>query len=139
MLERMIELLSIDIDHCQAAQTTYQPPSSLSSSSLVSSLLNKHIKADQCTSSLANELTRFQNVCNADENTLSFWKKNESNFPKMAKIAKVILCISMTSAKAESSFSVAGCLQRKARSSITPFRAEKILFIHDNYDLLKFH
>lgn len=55
----------------------------------------------------------------------------------MAAVAKILLSIPMTTSKSESSFSVAGSLMRKQRASITPFRAEKILFLHDNYDILK--
>lgn len=132
MIERMIEFFSIDIDEYQTAHAVHQ-----SSSSLVSSLLNKHIKFDQHTSTLGDELSRFQNLSHSDDDILSFWKKNAINFPKLATIARVILCIPITSAKAESAFSIAGSLIRKRRASITPYRAEKTLFIHDNYDLIK--
>lgn len=129
----MLDLYKIDFHEDTAAQPCDVP----SSSSLVSSLLHKHIGMDQNASTLSDELSRFQNVTFNDDNILFFWKKNAFNFPKLAAIAKVVLCIPLTTSKAESSFSIAGCLNRKQRASVTPFRAEKILFIHDNYDLLK--
>lgn len=133
IIEHMITHFSIDLTHeSQIAHTIHQP-----SKSIVSSLLNKHIKIDQHITTLSDEISRFQSLSYSEDDVLSFWKKNEINFPKLAKIAKVILCIPMTSAKSESAFSIAGSLIRKRRASITPFRAEKILFIHDNYDVIK--
>lgn len=131
-MERMIEMFSIDIDECPATRSVSEP-----SSSLVSSLLNKYIKAGPHAKTLGEELSRFQNMSYSEGNILLFWKKNAPNFLKLAKVAKSILCIPMTSAKAEGAFSIAGSLMRKKRASITPLRAEKTLFIHDNYDILK--
>lgn len=131
VMEKILEMFSIDI-----GQTNHvvHPPST----SFVSSLLNKHIKIDQQQSTLCDELSRFTNLSYSEDSILSFWKKNEANFPKLAKIARVLLCIPMTTAKSEGAFSIAGSLIRKQRASITPFRAEKTLLIHDNYDILKF-
>lgn len=137
IIEHMIALYSIDVNHESQAAQTVQQPSTSTTSSIVSSLLSKHIKVDQQTSTLADELSRFQNVSHSEENILLFWKKNEIHFPKLAKIAKTILSIPMSSAKSEGAFSIASSLIRKRRASITPFRAEKLLFIHDNYDMLK--
>lgn len=133
ILEHVVNYYSIDINQdSPTVQLVHQP-----STSLVSSLLNKHIKVNQQTSTLGEELSRFQNVSHSDENVLLFWKRNEMNFPKLAKITKAIIGIPLSSSKAEGAFGVAGCLIRKRRASITPFRAEKLLFIHDNYDLIK--
>lgn len=133
MIEHMVTFYSIDINHeSQTAHRTVHQ----ASTSIVSLLLNKHIKVDQQMSTLGEELSRFHNLTHSDDNILSFWKKNEINFPKLAKIAKVVLSIPMSSAKSESAFSIAGGLIRKRRASLTPFRAEKLLFIHDNYDII---
>lgn len=136
-MEHIIGLYSIEFCANRPFSSSDTIPLPSSSSSLVSSLLNKHIQIDQSTSTLADEITRFQNVGYSDDNVLNFWKKNEPDFPKLATIAKVILAVPMTTSKSESSFSTAGCLLRKQRSSITPFRAEKTLFVHDNYNLLQ--
>lgn len=133
----MVKFYSIDMTaNTHATQTANTAHQASTSTSIVSSLLNKHIKVDQQMSTLGEELSRFQNVSQSEDDILSFWRKNEVNFPKLAKIAKVVLCIPMTSAKSESAFSIAGSLIRKRRASITPFRAEKLLFIHDNYDMV---
>lgn len=127
-----MDVFAINIDESHATHVIQQP----SSSSLVSSLLHKHLKYDQNTSTLGEEISRFQNLAHSDDDILVFWEKNANNFPKLARIAKVVLSIPLTSAKAESAFSIAGSVIRKKRASITPFRAEKTLFIHDNYDLI---
>lgn len=109
--------------------------------SLVSSLWAKHIsnKNNQTTSTIEDELNRFHliNIKLCEEDILQFWSSNENTFPKLAKIARVLFGIPITSSKSESAFSTAGCLIRKDRAAITPYRIEKTLFVHDNYDLFK--
>lgn len=68
---------------------------------------------------------------------LKFWHKYEKNYPKLSKVAKVILSWPITTAKSEASFSISGCLLRSRRASIVPSRAEKVLLIHDNFHLMK--
>lgn len=114
-----------------------QNDSSSKPTSLVASLLAKHVKPLKSATSLEEELNRFGNVTVNNENILQFWKINQNDYPKLAKIAKVLLGIPMTSAKSEGAFSTTGCLIRKDRASITPYKIERALFIHDNYDLIK--
>lgn len=136
IIEHMASYYSIDINNEGQTTNTINKASPSTSTSTVAWLLNKHIKVDQEISTLEEELSRFRNISDNADNIFSFWKKNEMIFPKLAKIAKVVLSIPMSSAKSEGAFSVGGCLIRKRRSSITPCRAEKILFIHDNYDII---
>lgn len=84
---------------------------------------------------LESELNSFQNINEEVADVLLFWKSNEFTYPTLAKLAKVVLAKPATSAKSESSFSVAGALITSRRSAIHPLRAEKTLFIHDNYHL----
>lgn len=111
------------------------PPIVPAHSSIVNILLAKHLQnTHESPSSLDEEVQRFTNQKhNGDDDALQFWRKNETNFPRL-----VLLCIPATSASSESAFSVAGCLLRKRRASIAPHKVQKVLFIHDNYDLLKF-
>lgn len=131
-----------DFDIKTVTQISNEVPASTtpSTSSLVASLWAKHVRIEnESTSTLADELHRFHsvnlNVC--EEDILQFWRTNESVFPKLGKIAKVLFGIPITSSKSESAFSIAGCLLRKDRAAITPYRIEKTLFVHDNYDLFK--
>lgn len=68
---------------------------------------------------------------------LAFWRAQVINYPNLAKLAKVLLSKPTSSAKSESAFSVSGVLLSKKRALIEPWRAQKVLFIHDNYDLCK--
>lgn len=85
---------------------------------------------------IETELSRFSSIRTNEEDVLKFWREEEMNFPGMAALAKVLLCKPATSAASESAFSVAGALLSKRRATIDPLRARKILFIHDNYDML---
>lgn len=133
-MEQVIRDFNINID--DAVEMQKSSPAA-PSTSLVASLLAKYSRSSKPASSLQDELYRFANVNPGDGNILQFWKSNQNEYPKMAKIAKVLLGIPMTSAKSESAFSTAGCLIRKDRASITPYRIERTLFVHDNYDILK--
>lgn len=140
VMQHVVSDFRIEID--EKAHTPAETPASASNNSLVASLWAKHIRIDENgnTSTLADELYRFQsiNVKLCEEDILQFWRTNETTFPKLAKIAKVLFGIPITSSKSEGAFSTAGSLFRKARASITPYRVERTLFVHDNYDLFKF-
>lgn len=98
-------------------------------------LLRKHMNRPT-TNGIDYEIMRFANIETHESNVLEFWRVEESHFPTMASVAKVLLGKPASSAASESAFSVAGALLAKRRASIDPLRARKILFIHDNYDML---
>lgn len=100
-------------------------------------ILQRHAGVTSTSSNLVTELIRFNSLKEEVSDVLAFWRQHQCNYPQLAQIAKVILCKPATSAKSESAFSVAGALISKKRASIDPLRAQKVLFIHDNYDLLK--
>lgn len=83
------------------------------------------------------ELQNFVNLRDEVSDVLAFWRAQEINYPNLAKLAKVLLSKHTSSAKSESAFSVAGVLLSKKRALIEPWRAQKVLFIHDNYYLCK--
>lgn len=66
---------------------------------------------------------------------LDWWKINHTSFPRLSKLARIILSIPATSAPSERAFSAAGNLITAKRSQIDPLRVKQILFIHDNYHL----
>lgn len=135
VIKKTIHNLDISIDTATNTQEC-SIVSTRPSTSMVSSLLAKHVKSFKSVSTLEDELQRFSNVTSNEESILQFWKSNEKDFPKLGKIAKTLLAIPMSSAKSESAFSTAGSLIRKDRASLMPYRIEKTLFIHDNYDIL---
>lgn len=84
-------------------------------------LLGKHTSLNR-TNTIENELSNFINIREEVPDILLFWKHQASNYPRLAKIANVILA---TSAKSESCFSSAGALLSSRRAAIEPLRAEK--------------
>lgn len=98
-------------------------------------LLRKHsiLSTD---SSLEIEIQRFIERRENIDNILLFWKNNKHLYPKLSKIAKVLLAIPATTSKSGSAFSIAGCLIRSKRARIEPYRSERVLFVHDNYYLV---
>lgn len=114
-----------------------QAPVVKKSRATISSLISKHSsnQPGNGSGSVENELTQFKDIMD-DEDVLSFWKQKAGQFSNLAAVAEVLLPIPITTAKSESAFSIAGALLRKQRSRLDPLRAERILFIHDNYHLL---
>lgn len=135
MMEQAIHDYGIQFDPVLDESTTEQH------TTVISSLWAKHVTISSgISSSLTDEIYRFQsiNIKFCDDDILTFWQSQEKSYPRLSKIAKVLLGVPITSSKAESAFSIAGCLIRKDRASLDPFRIEKALFVHDNYDLFKF-
>lgn len=107
-----------------------------SESCLIESLLQMHCPgALRYNNTLEYELQMFKEAPTYTD-PLAFWKQHNNAYPKLAAIANVVLAFPLTSSMSEGSFSVSGCTIRSRRSSITPTRVERVLFIHDNFHLL---
>lgn len=104
---------------------------------IISQLISKHTTPNLNQSgTIESELLSFKDIMESD--ALKFWKKNKEKYPNLATVANIVLQIPITNAKSEAAFSIAGCLIREKRASIEPLRAEKVLFVHDNYNLIQF-
>lgn len=126
--------ISVKID--ETAQIEPQPL--IPSTSTMNQLLAKHSRAGiggEISSCLEEEVTKFMLSAHINDDVLEFWRKNQHVYPRLAVVSKAILAVPITSASSESAFSIAGCLVRSRRASIAPHRVEKVLFVHDNYDL----
>ena len=66
---------------------------------------------------------------------LMFWKRNEIVFPHLSLLARVFLTPSASSVPVESLFSITGLIKNTRRSSLAPYRLNKLTFVHDNYGL----
>lgn len=103
---------------------------------LIESLLQIHCPgALRYNNTLEYELQMFKEAPSYTD-PLAFWKEHSKTYPKLAAVASVVLTFPLTTSKSEGSFSVSGCTIRSRRSSITPSRVEKVLFVHDNFHLL---
>jgi hypothetical protein len=70
-----------------------------------------------------------------EDNPLSFWESYQKTFPILAKVAQVYLGMSSSSVPVECMFSTTGLISNGKRSSISPERMNRVLFIHDNFML----
>lgn len=59
-----------------------------------------------------------------------WWRQQERRFPKLRRVAQMILGIPATSAPSERVFSTAGCVISARRSNISPENVDNILFLH---------
>jgi hypothetical protein len=68
-------------------------------------------------------------------NPLEWWSANEDRFPRLAVLARMILCIPATSAPSERVFSQAGLTISNARAGLLPDNAAACIFLHGNMHL----
>lgn len=59
------------------------------------------------------------------------------SLPNLYKLVCSIYAVPITSSASERAFSSAGLLITAKRSALKPSKANKILFIHDNFKLIK--
>lgn len=139
LLDAMIEFdINRDNEHNQQIQNTMTITGPNRSDNIRLTLLKKHsVYTTSSGNSLEYELNNFVNIKDEVTDVLHFWRTQELNYPNMAEVAKVLLSKPVSSAKSESAFSIAGALISKKRARIEPLRAQKVLFIHDNYKLCK--
>lgn len=80
----------------------------------------------------------FSTVLKSDyeDNPLLFWKDNSQSFPILSQLALMYLGTSASSVPVESLFSTAGLVMNGKRSSLNPDKLNKIVFIHDNFDMI---
>lgn len=68
---------------------------------------------------------------------LNFWKFYDKQMPQLAAVAKSIYCIPATSVPSEQVFSTSGLTLNAKRSSLSAANVNKIICIHNNYDVCK--
>ena len=63
---------------------------------------------------------------------LKWWKHNATLFPRLAVVAKTILCVTGTSTPAERMFSADGLVVNHQRAALHPMNVDFILFLNKN-------
>lgn len=63
------------------------------------------------------------------DNPLPFWKANQKQLPKLAKIARKIHSIPATTASVEREFSASGLVVTERRSALSPNNVNNIIFL----------
>lgn len=109
-----------------------------SSSNFLLDLANKH---SSYTDPMQNDFEKECHILFSKhapfKNILDFWKERQHDMPVLSKLAKKVLCTSATSTPSERVFSIAGLLINNKKSSICPSTVNKVIFVHDNYELCK--
>lgn len=105
--------------------------------SFLRSLIEKH--SGVANGNFEMEISKYLLLADstAEINPVTWWRANQRIFPTLSQLARNILGIPATSAPSERAFSAAGLLISAKRSSIDPWHAQQVLFIHDNYNLVK--
>ena len=81
---------------------------------------------------IKQEIALFESIEKNDTNTFStFWKQHSSSLPTLVSMARRYGPLPATSVPSESSFSVAGYLARKSRSSLSPKSLKYCMFLKD--------
>jgi len=85
--------------------------------------------------SINEEFSKYMNIStNMTNDLMSWWKENESQYPRLSVLAKKYLAIPSSSVSSERIFSKAGHLISQRRSMLRPNIVNKIIFNSVNYD-----
>lgn len=135
LMKKVIEKLNINFSS-RVSQHQKRRKSN-ESNTLKSQLLARHVAniQNEPELSLDSELSLLRSM-NDDCDINEFYRDNETRLPCLSIIAKVLLTRPITTSKSESAFSTSGYLINSRRASIDPLRAQKVLFIHDNYEMI---
>jgi len=71
-----------------------------------------------------------------DSTALEFWQEHEKHYPLLSKMAHIYSSISPESVPVESLFSCAGFMLNSRRSMTAPYKADMVIFVYDNYDVV---
>ncbi|WAQ95606.1 ZBED1-like protein [Mya arenaria] len=105
-----------------------EPPSKKARTDDLDFLMFTSPGKDKCDDELKDYLLE---KC-VDVSPLTWWKDNESKYPRVAVVAKQILCIPATSVPSERVFSTAGILVSKLRNRLSPSLVDNIIFLNKN-------
>ncbi|CAF1671794.1 unnamed protein product, partial [Didymodactylos carnosus] len=81
--------------------------------------------------SIRDELARFVSRVESDLGFESFWKANQKDLIRLASLVRRYSAIPATSVPSESSFSIAGYLNRKSRSLLSSKTLKYSMFLRD--------
>jgi hypothetical protein len=86
-------------------------------------------------STTKSEFEKYLSEDNEDDtksfDILAWWKLNESIFPIVARLARNVLAIPISTVASESVFSMGGWVLDDFRTSLTPFMLQSIICIQD--------
>ena len=95
-------------------------------------LLMKHSAVSSDKTLKGEILTYLSTSGDPLQSPIDFWQSAEDKYPLLSKHARKALCRNAASVPVESLFSTMGLILNSKRSSLTPYRANQIVFVHDN-------
>ena len=88
--------------------------------------------------SLENEIQRYSNTETTEvEDIYDYWFSKRESYVILSNLALMLLASSGTSVPSERLFSKSGYQLWDRRNRLSPSRIEMIIFIQENYELLK--
>jgi hypothetical protein len=98
-----------------------------------------HASASAQASTLAAEVELYSREGEIawTSDPLLWWRDNQQRFPRLARVARAVLCMQATSCASECVFSKAGILLQGRRSLLAPKHVDMMIFLHDNCDLFE--
>ena len=69
------------------------------------------------------------------DNVLDYWS-NQPSLPILSQVAQVYFGMALSSVPVECLFSTATLVANGKRSSLSPYKLEQILFVHDNFNFI---
>lgn len=134
------EIVNVDLTASRSSSAIVQPAAKKVKRDFRSLLFTRSIQTQPApivANTIADELRMLAHEpAQIDEKINEFWLRKETDYPTLAKLAKIILTRHLTTARVESEFSSAGALVSARRAKLTPLTVQKTLFIHDNYHLI---
>lgn len=138
----------IEIVHAEIKETDVNIASVAVRSSNSSTSSNMSTLAVKHSLSQINNSSMIEQECQAyistahpnhvrDDEVLQYWNQRRVQFPWLSALAAKLLCIPATSTPSERVFNVAGLTISARRTKLHPKNVDKIIFIHDNYQLCK--
>ncbi len=89
--------------------------------------------------SIPEEVHRYltEQKVRRSEDPLVWWEMNGKRFPRLAPLAREVLCVPATSTPSERVFSTSGLVVDQRRSLMTPKLVDALVFLHRNMHLLE--
>lgn len=126
-------ILQMELIDDREGTEAQEPPTKKSKDSAMHFLLGTSSKQHAIATS-RDEHKQFMKepTLDQDSNALEWWKKNHERFPKVAKLAKRVMCVPATSVPAERVFSTSGNIVTKLRSSLKPEYVNMLVILNRN-------
>lgn len=125
-------LLPMDEDAAAAGSTGFTPPAARPRTD---SDFAEWENQDQDNEPEEDEVAVYnsqRHTMDDDRDLLKWWKVNELIYPKLARLARSVLCIPASSSSSERVFSAAGRTIEQRRTALKPATVDAVLFLHDN-------